>query len=167
MGVVVMTDEKGNEQKNSGGWNLLRGIIILILPIAGLIFGIFALNAIMVEQTPVCEGLNEEHGGIISSVPIYSTEDGTAIRGDFFLGCGRIETYLVYYYYTGDDVTGFHRQMMEATDNVAIFRDSEIPRLVTRRKYQMMPMPPTSVCQPVMVYEFHIPKDTLIKDVAS
>jgi len=121
-----------------------------------------AISQILNIQSPICANLTTEP--IIYNIPIYSVEDNTAISGTFFLGCGRINTKLVYIYYTGDDVNGFQRQMIDST-NVYIFRDTDKPYIIKKIKYVMTPMPPISACLPNDMYEIHVPKDTLIKEM--
>jgi hypothetical protein len=116
------------------------------------------------QQTPLCSSLKEI---IQSDVLIYSTEDGTATEGGFFLGCGYINTYLVYFVYTGDDINGFRREMIRA-DNVVVFRDSVVPHMIKKTVYKMTVMDAmTQVkgCLPNEIIELHVPKNTLINDV--
>ena len=141
------------------------GLLYVLAPMVCLIF-IFAVvfPFISEQQTPMCSQMHET---IQSDVPIYSTEDGTATEGSFFLGCGYINTYLVYFVYTGDDIDGFKREMIRA-DNVVVFRDSVIPHMVKKTVYKMTVMDAmTQVkgCLPNEIIELHVPKNTLIKDV--
>ncbi len=159
-------DEGQKSEKTGSKGNLafiVLGIVVAIGISAALcIFCFSTINLIATEQTPVCENFSP----IINSiVPIYSTEDGTAVKGDFFLGCGHIKTYTVYLFYTGDDTHGFQRQMIDSS-NVRIFRDAESPYMVKKMIYGMEPMYPAgAVCQPKNIVELHILKDTLIKDI--
>lgn len=158
-----------------GGWymnkdneNALSGIIgfaSLLVPVVMLIF-VFAVIFPLVsnQQAPMCSSMHEI---IKSDVLIYSTEDGTATEGTFFLGCGYINTYMVYFIYTGDDVNGFKREMIRA-DNVVVFRDSVVPHMVKKTVYKMTVMDEMTQfkgCLPVQIIELHVPKNTLIKDV--
>ena len=125
---------------------------------------VIAFPYISEQQAPVCSSLHEI---IHSDTPIYSTQDGTATEGSFFLGCGYINTYLVYFVYTGDDINGFKREMIRA-DNVVIFRDSVTPHMIEKTVYKMTVMDAMTQikgCLPNDVIELHVPKNTLIKDV--
>jgi hypothetical protein len=133
----------------------------LVFTIVCLVAAFYALGYVMNEMKPVCNQIKDK---TLSDVPIYSTEDGTAVEGSFFLCSGYIDTYLVYFFYTGDDTNGFQRQMQRA-EQTYIFRDSEIPHMVTKIKYKMTPVTPVSMCAPITVYEIHVPRNTLIEDV--
>jgi hypothetical protein len=138
---------------------------ILLISVVVIIFVFTAVFPYMsAQQAPVCSSLHE----IIQSVtPIYSTEDGTATEGNFFLGCGYINTYLVYFVYTGDDINGFKREMIRA-DNVVVFRDSVVPYMIKKTVYKMTvvdAMTQVKGCLSNDVIELHVPKNTLIKDV--
>ena len=150
-----------NETALSG----IMGFAMLLIPVVAIIFVFTVVFPYMsAQQAPVCSSLHEI---IHSDVPIYSTEDGTATEGNFFLGCGYINTYLVYFVYTGDDVNGFKREMIPA-DNVVVFRDSNVPHMIKKTVYKMTVMDTiTQVkgCLPNDVIELHVPKNTLIKDV--
>ena len=113
------------------------------------------------EQQPWCENLSPT---VHSIEPIYSTQDGTAVEGSFFLGTGYIDTYMTYLFYTGDDIGGFQRQMIRA-DNVYIFRDSDAPYMKKETRWITTPISGVSVCTPTDIVELHIPKNTLIKDI--
>lgn len=145
---------------------------LTILSIFTLIGGLVAIfivfpwimNDISEKQTPLCESFEDK---VISITPIYSVKDDTAIEGSFFLGCGRIDTYMTYLFYTGDDTNGFQRQMIDAT-NVYVYRDSETPQMIKKRVWKMKvmdTMTKTKVCSPVDIIELHVPKNTLIQDV--
>jgi len=140
-------------------------LFIALIPIASLVFAfVVVIPAITDNQKDVCSSLKEN---IQSDVPIYSTQDGTATEGSFFLGCGYINTYLVYFVYTGDDINGFKREMIRA-DNVVVFRDSVVPHMIKKTVYKMTVMDTmTQVkgCLPNDIIELHVPKNTLIKDV--
>ena len=143
-------------------FNLLIGVVIPTVLIIFMFVIVFPYISNL--QTPVCSSMHEI---IHSDVPIYSTEDGTATEGSFFLGCGYINTYLVYFVYTGDDINGFKRQMIRA-DNVVVFRDSVVPHMVKKTVYKMRVMDAITqvkACLPNDVIELHVPKNTLIKDV--
>ncbi len=140
-------------------------ITLLVLPIIMIILVfVVVFPYISEQQKPMCSQMDEI---IHSDVPIYSTEDGTATEGGFFLGCGYINTYLVYFVYTGDDINGFKREMIRA-DNVVVFRDSNVPHMIKKTVYKMTVMDAmTQVkgCLPNDIIELHVPKNTLIKDV--
>jgi hypothetical protein len=152
-------DEESTPQNSTFGlFTILITIVILIF-----MFVIF-LPYISEQQKPMCSSMHEI---IISDVPIYSTQDGTATEGSFFLGCGYINSYLVYFVYTGDDINGFKREMIRA-DNVVVFRDSNVPHMIKKTVYKMTVMDILTQmkgCLPVDVIELHVPKNTLIKDV--
>ena len=158
-----MMDE--DSKNKSGVGIIIKLIIYLIIPLAMIIIAIFVvLPYISDQQKPMCSQMHEI---IQSDVPIYSTEDGTATEGSFFLGCGYINTYLVYFVYTGDDINGFKREMIRA-DNVVVFRDSVVPHMIKKTVYKMTVMDAlTQVkgCLPNDIIELHVPKNTLIKDV--
>jgi hypothetical protein len=142
--------------------NIVLGMISLI----GLIIGILILlPAISEQQKPACDNMSARNTVTHSYTPIFSTGDGTAVRGSFFLGCGRIDTYMVYLFYTGDDKNGFQRQMIDSR-NVYIFRDSDNPYMLKKTTWKMMPLSPAgSMCTPVDIVELHVPKDTINRDV--
>lgn len=156
-----MTEEDKNTIPHCG----LSWFLCLLIPVVILIFASAVLLPYMEEQqTPLCSSLKEI---IQSDVLIYSIEDGTATDGSFFLGCGYINTYLVYFVYTGDDSNGFKREMIRA-DNVVVFRDSVVPHMIKKTVYKMTVMDAmTQVkgCLPNEIIELHVPKNTLIKDV--
>ena len=142
--------------------NIFLGLLFPLIFI--FIASVVVIPSIIEQQTSMC---SEMHEIIHSDVLIYSTEDGTAIEGEFFLGCGYINTYLVYFVYTGDDINGFEREMIPA-DNVVVFRDSEVPHMVKKTVYKMRVMDVMTQikgCLPGEVIELHVPKNTLIKDV--
>lgn len=144
---------------------IIKLIIFLIIPLAMIIIAIFVvLPYISEQQKPMCSQIDEI---IHSDVPIYSTEDDTATEGSFFLGCGYINTHLVYFVYTGDDINGFKREMIRA-DNVVVFRDSVVPHMIKKTVYKMTVMDVMTQfkgCLPNEIIELHVPKNTLIKDV--
>lgn len=150
---------------NKNNENAASGVYEFIILLFSILF-VFAvvLPYMSEQQKPICSKMHEI---IQSDVPIYSTVDGTATEGSFFLGCGYINTYLVYFVYTGDDINGFKREMIRA-DNVVVFRDSDVPHMIKKTVYKMTVMDAlTQVkgCLPNEVIELHVPKNTLIKDV--
>ena len=141
---------------------MLISIILIIMSISVIIPRV--MNIIATEQTPMCESFEDK---VISITPIYSTKDDTAVEGSFFLGCGRINTYMTYLFYTGDDTNGFQRQMIDAT-NVYVYRDSDVPQMIKKRVIRMEvvdTVTQTRVCSPVDIIELHVPKNTLIQEV--
>lgn len=141
------------------------GVTFPLISIIALLFAIFVvLPTISDSQGEVCSSFEDK---IQSDVLIYSTEDGAATEGSFFLGCGYINTYLVYFVYTGDDINGFKREMIRA-DNVVVFRDSNVPHMIKKTVYKMTvadAMTQIKMCLPNDIIELHVPKNTLIKDV--
>jgi len=154
-----MTEEKQSHLPR------LSSLIIAMIPLAiALLVLFFVLPNITEQQKPICDEMQDK---VTSYTPIYSTEDGTAVRGSFFLGSGYVYSHMVYYFYTGDDVNGFQRQMLDAKDTY-IFQDSETPYMLTKIKYRMTPvdnMIQIQGCLPTTVNELHVPKNTLIKEM--
>jgi hypothetical protein len=154
-----MTEEKQSH------FPRLLSLIIAMIPLSFALLALFfVIPNITEQQRPICDQMIYK---VTSYTPIYSTEDGTAIRGLFFLGSGRVDTYMVYYFYTGDDVNGFQHKMLDA-QNTYIFRDSETPYMLTKIKYRMSPMDEliqVRGCLPIEVNELHVPNDTLIKEM--
>ena len=151
--------------KPKGKFNLIGCVISLGIPIFLIAFTFLVVFPnIQQTQSEICPSFKEI---IHSDIPIYSTEDGTMVEGTFFLGCGYVQTKLAYFFYAGNDINGYQRQMLDAS-NVYVFRDSGVPHLVKKTKYKMTLMDQISQlhgCLPVEIYEMHIPKDTLIKEV--
>jgi len=155
-----MTD---NPQNNHLGLILAIFSLICSLIVIFIVFP-WIINNISEQQTSSCESFKNK---IISVTPIYSVKDDTAVEGSFFLGCGRIDTYMTYLFYTGDDTNGFQRQTIDAT-NVYVYRDSETPQMIKKRVMRMKAidtMTQTKVCLPIDIIELHVPKNTLIQDV--
>jgi len=151
-----MTEEKRSH------FPRLLSLIIAMIPLSFALLALFfVLPNITESQKPICDQMIDK---VTSYTPIYSTEDGTAVRGSFFLGIGRVDTYMVYYFYTGDDVNGFQRKMLDA-QNTYVFQDSETPYMLTKIKYRMTPMDALIQCLPTEVNELHVPKNTLIKEM--
>lgn len=149
-----------NPPQKTGG-NSIPLIVSLTLTILFIFGAFYALSAIGDAQRPLCGTLPST---VHSYTPIYSVENDLAVQGSFFLGIGRVNSYPVYIFFTGDDKNGFQRKMLDAT-NVFVFRDTETPYLIRKTIYKMTPMPPTEICTPNEIYELHIPENTLIKEV--
>jgi hypothetical protein len=151
------------------GGHFCGAMVMAVIGIGSGIFVIFVLMPMIMgnvekEQTPMCESFEDK---VISITPIYSVKDDTAIEGSFFLGCGRIDTYMTYLFYTGDDTNGFQRQMIDAT-NVYVYRDSETPQMIKKRVMRMKVidvMTQTKMCSPIDIIELHVPKNTLIQEM--
>lgn len=160
-----MTDTPDTINSFGAASAIIRLILLCALPLV-VIFVVcpMIVGAVEKEQTPMCESFEDK---VLSITPIYSVEDDTAVEGSFFLGCGRIDTYMTYLFYTGDDTNGFQRQVIDAT-NVYVYRDSEVPQMIKKRVMRMKVidvMTQTKMCSPVDIIELHVPKNTLIQDV--
>jgi hypothetical protein len=145
---------------STGIINLLFAIAILV----GIAFMMSYIPHASDEQRPICTNLTPN---IHSDVPIYSTQDGSAVSGAFFLGIGRVDTYPAYYFYTGDDVNGYQKQILNtAYYNVDVYQDSGYPHMIKKTKYKMVKQSGIiDICTPVEIIELHVPKNTLIKDI--
>lgn len=157
------TDQNPPTQIPSFPWSgLLVGIIISFAAVYILAFVVFP--GVNDEMTPVCKNFTSR---VHSDVPIYSTEDGTYVHGEFFLGIGRVDTYPAYYFYTGDDTNGFQRQMLKTdVTNVVVFRDAPVPYKIEKTEYRMVSQGMgVEICSPVSVTELHVPANTTIKEM--
>ena len=154
------------EEKQS--YPIVLKLVYFLTPIITLAIALLVLFVVLPniteQQKPICDEMKDK---VTSYTPIYSTEDGTAVRGSFFLGSGRVNSYMVYYFYTGDDANGFQRKMLDA-QNTYVFQDSETPYMLTKTKYGMTPMDAliqVKGCLPIEVNELHVPNNTLIKEM--
>jgi len=98
-----------------------------------------------------------------STEHIISLDASSDIRGHFALGCGAIESELVYYYYIQDDDGGYHIENAKA-ENSTIFETDKIqPRikLYLRETWQdLFLLIPSGDYK----YEFHIPINSIIRE---